>query len=163
MFFFLLTFPVIVCVIQTITGCYRCTWCDSLSVTGRCLGTWPGKEGTWTPSITTPLSVVPFDTAESPRPSGLAPLSSCGQRGETMTHSTCLYFYIWTCVSVSRTWRCHGDTCLLTLILRAMMIQSKNKKKKSIVFWRLISEIFIFTFVFQFFFFFFLQNQFKNV
>lgn len=42
---------------------------------GSFLGTAPGNTGICLFSITTPLSVVPFDTAESPRPSSLLPVS----------------------------------------------------------------------------------------
>lgn len=56
------------------------TLSTSLSLTpirgGSFLGTSPGNNGICLSSITTPLSAVPFDTAESPRPSGLLPVSS---------------------------------------------------------------------------------------
>lgn len=56
----------------------------SLSLTpvrgGSFLGTAPGNTGISLFSITTPLSVVPFDTAESPRPSSLLPVSSWQHR-----------------------------------------------------------------------------------
>lgn len=92
----------------------------SLSLTpvrgGSFLGTAPGITGISTFSITTPLSVVPFDTAESPRPSSLLPVSSWQHRDTTwmQKHGT-RHFYILTpfCM-VSQTSCCHGNISVLT-------------------------------------------------
>ncbi len=71
----------------------------SLSLTqvsgGSFAGTAPGNAGICLFSITTPLSVVPFDTAESPRPSSLLPVSSWKQKDkiwmQNKWHTTFLY------------------------------------------------------------------------
>lgn len=49
---------------------------NTLVELGGFLGTSPGNAGIKPSSITTPLSVVPLETAESPRPSSLLPVSS---------------------------------------------------------------------------------------
>lgn len=85
--------------------------CVSLSLNhsdvrgGSFLGTAPGsKELSF--SITTPLSVVPFDTAESPQPRSLLPLSS-------WQHTDMLWKFKKICTA-SQTWRCHGGIFVLT-------------------------------------------------
>lgn len=51
-------------------------WSNTLVKLGGFLGTSPGNAGISPSSITTPLSAVAFETAESPRPSSLLPVSS---------------------------------------------------------------------------------------
>lgn len=117
--------PVIVCLIRPALGRY------SLSLIGSCLGTWPGKDGTWTPSITTPLSVVPFETAESPRPSGLAPPSSC-QHGEKVTvlqtGKECTFVFLH--LDVFRLYPRHDTAAMETQVCWHLRCEQQNSKNQ---------------------------------